>query len=548
RHGQPAVANAARIGRQYTRQPSSLQIAQHPILSAQPYRLQPVLFMNAASVSLVSSGIPTLTGAGTATTTSDKNALRDFASVEGVYTLRDEFHDKELSASAYVGTYVSFVTVKSSEHHTPQLGHALEQPTEVPARSVYVEVPISGDGTPSDKGSFAFFRQTKLKKTAKAPSKPGSVFVAKIVAHEQLARALANRGVETTYMFYNVGRAFVWQEYLRHPPDALSKIFFKDAFVTCHDINMLTRDTMDVVIGFNTGDVMWYSPISGKYARLNRSGAISKEAVTCIKWVPGAETLFITGYEDGSVVVYDKDKEDQAFSMTVDQTDTGFYVSKPPKTHKYNPLAFWQVGKKPITALSFSPDLQHVAIVSMDGCLRVIDYEAERLYDTYKSYFGGLTSVAWSPDGKFILTGGQDDLVTIWQFRGRIVARCQGHQSWVSAVAFDPYRCTDRSYRFASVGDDGRICLWDFSVSSLHRPRGVTMRRSRVDSDRRVEVFHHAPPRREVSMLEPSMVKVIHNEPICALIFREDAIVTTDKAGYVKIWTRPPPTEPYFQT
>ncbi|KAJ1548080.1 hypothetical protein HK405_004281 [Cladochytrium tenue] len=57
-----------------------------------------------------------------------------------------------------------------------------------------------------------------------------------------------------------------------------------------------------------------------------------------------------------------------------------------------------------------TPDCQHVALTSMDGRLRVIDHVAEKLWDTYTSYFGGLTCVCWSPDGKFILTGGQDDL------------------------------------------------------------------------------------------------------------------------------------------
>lgn len=52
-----------------------------------------------------------------------------------------------------------------------------------------------------------------------------------------------------------------------------------------------------------------------------------------------------------------------------------------------------------------------------------------------------------------------------------LVARCQGHRSWVSALAFDPWRCDDRNYRFGSVGEDGRLCLWDFSVGMLHRPK-----------------------------------------------------------------------------
>lgn len=84
--------------------------------------------------------------------------------------------------------------------------------------------------------------------------------------------------------------------------------------------------------------------------------------------------------------------------------------------------------------------------------------------------------VCWSPDGKYIVTGGQDDLVSIWSLAERkIVARCQGHHSWVSAVAFDPWRCDERTYRFGSVGDDCRLLLWDFNVGMLHRPKTVSV-------------------------------------------------------------------------
>ena len=98
----------------------------------------------------------------------------------------------------------------------------------------------------------------------------------------------------------------------------------------------------------------------------------------------------------------------------------------------------------------------------------------DRLTDIYSSYYGGFTCVCWSPDGKYVLTGGQDDLVTIWSLAERqIIARCHGHDSWVTAVAFDPWRCDERTYRFGSVGDDCKLLLWDFSVGMLHRPKVV---------------------------------------------------------------------------
>lgn len=110
-----------------------------------------------------------------------------------------------------------------------------------------------------------------------------------------------------------------------------------------------------------------------------------------------------------------------------------------------------------------------------------------RVLDIFRSYYGGLICVCWSPDGKYIVTGGQDDLLTIWSFPERkIVARCQGHCSWVSSVAFDPWRCDQKTYRLGSVGDDCRLLLWDFSVGMLHRPRA-----------------HHASTRNRTSIIVP---------------------------------------------
>ena len=116
--------------------------------------------------------------------------------------------------------------------------------------------------------------------------------------------------------------------------------------------------------------------------------------------------------------------------------------------------------------------------------------DTSRLLDLYASYYGGFLCVCWSPDGKYVLTGGQDDLVSIWSVtESVIVARCQGHQSWVTAVCFDPWRCDDRNYRFGSVGEDCRLLLWDFSVGMLHRPKAVGLSRSTWGQTDRFVVF-----------------------------------------------------------
>jgi hypothetical protein len=87
--------------------------------------------------------------------------------------------------------------------------------------------------------------------------------------------------------------------------------------------------------------------------------------------------------------------------------------------------------------------------------------------------------VAWFPDGRFIIvslqqtqrgppssnitspkTGGQDDLVNIFSpWEQRVIARCQGHSSFLSGLAFDDLRCDGRTYRFGSVGEDNKLIL-----------------------------------------------------------------------------------------
>lgn len=213
---------------------------------------------------------------------------------------------------------------------------------------------------------------------------------------------------------------------------------------------------------------------------------------------------------DGTLIVYDKERDDAAFvpeennirpsdhdGSDADHTPLHVNKSVNSKNQKANPVASWKISNHRINGFAFSPDNRHLAVVSEDGSLRIINYLQEqsvdsflndmyidfadlrlsRLTDLYTSYYGGFMCVCWSPDGKYILTGGQDDLVSIWSLgERRIVARCPGHHSWVTSVAFDPWRCDDRNYRFGSVGEDRRLLLWDFNVGMLHRPKAVSYR------------------------------------------------------------------------
>lgn len=112
-----------------------------------------------------------------------------------------------------------------------------------------------------------------------------------------------------------------------------------------------------------------------------------------IKWIPGSENLFLASHMDGSLVVYDKEKEDAIFApeqengeteienglASLSLTKNGIHVQKSvnSKNQKFNPVAAWKLSNQRINAFAFSPDNRHLAVVSEDGSLRIIDYLKE---------------------------------------------------------------------------------------------------------------------------------------------------------------------------
>ncbi|KFA65695.1 hypothetical protein S40285_04825 [Stachybotrys chlorohalonatus IBT 40285] len=430
----------------------------------------------------------------------------------------------------------------------------------------------------------------KRKKPKNNMTKSNSSFISRVITSESMARKLTERPSDGIFAFANVNRAFQWLDLSSSSKqDYLTKILFTKAHCLCHDANLVTKSAshVDIIMGFSTGEIIWWEPITQRYTRLNKNGIINGTPVSEICWIPGSENLFLAAHMDGSLVVYDKEKEDAQFNPEEEGAYTNgseagdeengnspmnkIQINKSvhSKNQKSNPVAAWKLSNHRINTFAFSPDSRHLAVVSEDGTLRIIDYLKEELLDMFYSYYGGLSSVCWSPDAKYVLTGGQDDLISIWSIADSgLVARCQGHQSWVSAVAFDPWRCDDRNYRFGSVGEDGRLCLWDFSVGMLHRPRAASMLHrgsvsSRFTALQRAEtantlhsrmrsnsnlpaaddeddgIAHPVEPRSKIPMLPPVLNKVIDTHPACWLEFTEDAIITSCKSGHIRTWSRP---------
>ncbi|KAJ2745956.1 hypothetical protein GGI20_001772 [Coemansia sp. BCRC 34301] len=380
-------------------------------------------------------------------------------------------------------------------------------------------------------------------------TKSTSAYVSRIVTNENLARWLVGDNQHSTYLLFNAPRCMAW---VGLQPESSGETLARFDLVSntplCHAINEATRgeNRLDMVMGFVHGNIIWYDPISGKYARLNKNSGYTA-AIVSVRWIPGSASLFMAGTADGCVMIMDRNKEDFSVPALAHSnrpvTAMDAFEVAPSLKPKCNPVAFWKVGNKPITCMAFSPDGCRVAIGSEDGGLRIVDYLNEILEDVYLSYFAGITCCAWSDDGKYVVAGGKDDLITVWGFDGQsVVARCQGHESWVRDIAFDPMG-TEDTYRFMSVGDDAKLLVWDFSLSALHRPR-ATVNRVHLQgcpgvSEGPSDTVHPRLPRAAVPVLQPLMAVAIHDAPICSLQFSQDLLVTACRKGVVKVWKRP---------
>ncbi|KAJ0245663.1 Transducin/WD40 repeat-like superfamily protein [Hirschfeldia incana] len=374
-----------------------------------------------------------------------------------------------------------------------------------------------------------------------------------------------------TYLVFNVGDAIFICDLNSQEKDPVKSIHFSNSNPMCHAFDPDAKDGHDLLIGLNSGDVYTVSlrqqlqDLSKKLVgalHYNKDGSVNNSRCTSIAWVPGGDGAFVVAHADGNLYVYEKNKDsatDSTFPAIRDPTQ--FSVDKA-KNSKSNPVSRWHICQGSINSIAFSNDGSHLATVGRDGYLRIFDYSTQKLVCGGKSYYGALLCCSWSMDGKYILTGGEDDLVQVWSMDDRkVVAWGEGHNSWVSGVAFDSYWSspnTDGSgdhimYRFGSVGQDAQILLWDLEMDEivvpLRRPPGGSptystgSQSAHWDNVIPVGTLQPAPCKRDVPKLSPVIAHRVHTEPLSGLMFTQESVVTACREGHIKIWTRPSVSE-----
>jgi WD40 repeat protein len=109
-----------------------------------------------------------------------------------------------------------------------------------------------------------------------------------------------------------------------------------------------------------------------------------------------------------------------------------------------------------VETVAWSPDGKRIASGGDDGTVQVWDAATGGHVFTYSGHSDRVRCAVWSPDGKRLVSGSADATAQLWDpSTARSILTYRGHRGAVNAVAWSP-----DGKRLASGSDDATVQVW----------------------------------------------------------------------------------------
>jgi len=117
----------------------------------------------------------------------------------------------------------------------------------------------------------------------------------------------------------------------------------------------------------------------------------------------------------------------------------------------------WEGPMDKVTTVSWSPDGRYALSGGRDWTLWLWEVSSGQCLRTFQGHTEDVTSVSWSPDGRFALSGSADETLRLWEVSsGKCLRTFEGHTDSVRSVSWSPDgRCA------LSGSRDETIRLWE---------------------------------------------------------------------------------------
>jgi WD40 repeat protein/biotin carboxyl carrier protein len=252
------------------------------------------------------------------------------------------------------------------------------------------------------------------------------------------------------------------------------------------------------------------------------------QAVNCVAVSKGKRPIIVSGSEDETLRGWDATTGDKVWAVYGLRSGVRSVACTPP-TAKHNLVCFG----------------------CADGTVRVLDLDQSdrKPREMAERHRGPVHSIAVSPDGEMVATGGDDRVIRLWKTEtGALLHTLVNHSGPVTSVQFASAK------RLVSAAKDNRLIVWEVEAGKPPHPigprfegRGGEVLNLGVSPDGKTVLFDQGKELRMLTLDNKDLVGTLQN-PSDAMNFSTMALFSPDgktiltngsASGKLQLWRTP---------